>query len=276
MEGRVEFDINAALKNYLDDPATIPTPGADGALQDCESDPESLTAVLVNSVLNPIVEAIAESPEALNRSATFDSLQFLLKCAPISLTPEQRFPLELYSELFNLSRFGSIVPSNAISKLMDTIVSGLATEAEIAHNDMETDEQEVIQPHKQLLEMYGFLLQWSIAVAEAKAAEKPTNAAPARGRGAKGAKSKTSTKDAEWDSTAQLQPALDVMSKVLKLKLSKIFVTTSERDTFVQLFTRAVYLVFESEARTKSTTIRMHAIKVLCIAVKHHGHAFGK
>lgn len=68
---------------------------------------------------------------------------------------------------------------------------------------------------------------------------------------------------------------MDVMSKVLKLKLARIFVTTSERDTFVSLFTRPVYLILESEARVKNNTIRMHTFKVLCIAVKHHGHAFG-
>jgi condensin complex subunit 1 len=52
-------------------------------------------------------------------------------------------------------------------------------------------------------------------------------------------------------------------------------VTTSERDTFVSLFTKPVYIVLESEQRVKVTPVRMHLFKVLCIAVKHHGHAFG-
>ncbi|KAI7577971.1 hypothetical protein KC343_g21547, partial [Hortaea werneckii] len=69
--------------------------------------------------------------------------------------------------------------------------------------------------------------------------------------------------------------ALDSMTKVMKLKLAKVFVTTSERDTFISLFTRPVYQILESEQRVKSTAIRMHAFKVLCIAVKHHGHAYG-
>ena len=43
MGDQVDFDVNDALKHYLSDPATIATPEADGALQDCESDPESLT-----------------------------------------------------------------------------------------------------------------------------------------------------------------------------------------------------------------------------------------
>ncbi|KAL8722666.1 MAG: hypothetical protein Q9225_000898 [Loekoesia sp. 1 TL-2023] len=251
MADHMEFDINEALKHYLSDPATVPTPEADGVLVDCENDPESLTSGLINGVLNPIVDSIAENPDALTRSSSFDSLQFLLKSV-------------------------SLLPNHSLSKILDLVVSGLSSEAENIHNESEAEEQETVQHHKQLLEMYGFLLQWSISAVEVKAAEKPANAAPARGRGAgKGAKSKTNTKDGAWDSTAQLQTALETMCRVMKLKLAKIFMTTSERDTFVGLFTRSVYLVLESEQRIKNTALRMHAFKVLCIAVKHHGHAFG-
>ena len=278
MEDRVNFDINDSLKHYLSDPATVPTSEADGALVDCENDPEALTGGLINSVLNPIVEAIAENPEALTRSSVFDSLQFLLKCAPISLISEQNYPSEPEpeSELFQLSRSTALLPSHSLSKILDVIVSGLSAEADTIHNDLETDEQDTVQHHKQLLEMYGFLLQWTISAVETKAAEKPPSGAPAKGRGAgRGGKAKAVGKDGTWDSASQLQAALDTMCKVLKLKLGKVFMTTSERDTFIGLFTRPVYLVFESEQRTKTTAIRMHAFKVLCIAVKHHGHAFG-
>ncbi|MCJ1399334.1 Condensin complex subunit [Xylographa trunciseda] len=276
MENRVSFDINDALKYYLSDPATVATPEAEGALVDCENDPESLTSGLINSILNPIVEAIAENPEALARISIFDSLQFLLKCAPTSLLSQQNYPYEPDSELFKLSRSTALLPPHSLSKILDVIVSGLSTEADIIHNELETDEPDAVQHHKQLLEMYGFLLQWSISAVETKAAEKPASGAPARARGAgKGAKAKAVAKDGVWDSTSQLQSALDTMCKVLKLKLAKVFMTTSERDTFVGLFTRPVYLVFESEQRTKNTVIRMHGFKVLCIAVKHHGHAFG-
>ncbi|KAL8756051.1 MAG: hypothetical protein Q9184_004623 [Pyrenodesmia sp. 2 TL-2023] len=251
MAEQMEFDINDALKHYLSDPATVPTPEADGTLVDCVNDPDSLTSGVINGVLNPIVDSIAENPDALTRSSSFDSLQFLLKSV-------------------------SLLPTHALSKILDLIVSGLSLEAEIIHNESETEEQETVRHHKQLLEMYGFLLQWSISAVEVKAAEKPANAPPTRGRGVgKGAKSKSSTKDGSWDSIAQLQVALETMCKALKLKLAKIFMTTSERDTFVGLFTRSVYLILESEQRIKNTALRMHAFKVLCIAVKHHGHAFG-
>lgn len=275
MKDQAAFDVNEALKHYLSDPATIATPEADGALQDCENHPESLTSGLINGVLNPIVDSIAENPEALTRSSIFDSLQFLLKCAPNFLPSEHSFPSDPDSELFQLSRSASLLPTHSLSKIFDLIVSGLSSEADIVHNELETVEQDAFRHQRELLEMYAFLLQWSISVVEVKAAEKPSGA-PVKGRGVgKGAKAKAGAKEGSWDSTAQLQTALDIMCKVLKLKLGKIFVTTSERDTFVGLFTRPVYLILESEQRIKSTALRMHAFKVLCIAVKHHGHAFG-
>lgn len=77
-----DFDVNAALKAYLDDPQSIITAEADAALVDCESDSEAYTPGLVNSVLNPIADAIGENPEAITQASNLDSLQFLLKYAP--------------------------------------------------------------------------------------------------------------------------------------------------------------------------------------------------
>lgn len=242
----INFDLQDALKHYMSDPSSIATPEADSNLVDCENDPESLTNSLINTVLNPIVDSVAENPDAITRSSSFDSLQFLLKSV-------------------------SALPTHALSKIFDLVVSGLSAEADIINNDLESDEQELIAHHKQLLEIFGFLLQWTMAAVETKASEKST-APVARGRGK--AKPKGNAKDATWDSSAQLQTALDTMCKVLKLKLGKIFLTTSERDAFVGLLTKPVYMVLESETRVKSTAIRMHAFKVLCIAVKHHGHGY--
>ncbi|KAK8014880.1 condensin complex subunit 1 [Apiospora arundinis] len=248
----INFDINDALKHYMSDPASVATPEADSSLVDCENDPESLTNSVINPVLNSIVDAVAENPDSITKAAYFDSLQFLLKCT-------------------------QFLPTHALSKIFDLIMSGLAAEADAINQDLENpDEQEIIAHHKALLEVYGFLLQWAIACVETKAAEKSSAAPVSRARG-KGAKAKAAAgkdKDGNWDSAAQLQTALDVMSKVLKLKLGKIFLTTSERDTFIGLLTRPVYMILESEQRTKNTAIRMHGFKVLCIAVKHHGHGY--
>lgn len=277
MDERINFDINNALKEYLSDPAAIATPEASAELVDCENDPESLTAALINSALNPVVDSIAENPDAITRSYNFDTLQFLLKCAPtVSLSQLNKYTTEPDCELFKLSRSTSYIPPSTLSKILDVLVSGVSTEADLAHADLEADEQDSIQHHKLLLEAFAFLLQWTVAAIETKAAEKPASSTAPRGKGGKGGKKSGANKDGNWDASAQLQTALDVMSKVLRLKVSRVFVTTSERDTFISLFTRSVYLILESEARVKNTIIRMHCFRVLCIAVKHHGHAFGK
>lgn len=82
MEDRIQFDINESLKYYLSDPTSVPTLEAAPELLDYETDPDQLTAPLIDNVLNTIVDGVAESPEGLARSSFFDSLQFLLKCVP--------------------------------------------------------------------------------------------------------------------------------------------------------------------------------------------------
>ncbi|EXJ89807.1 condensin complex subunit 1 [Capronia epimyces CBS 606.96] len=273
MEDQVEFDINEALKLYLSDSATIPTPDASPELQDCENDPESLTDSLVSHVLDPVADLISESPEGLMKSSAFDTIQFLLKCAPSHPLSSTQCSQEPQAELFLPSRQSSVLSTQCLSKILHLIVSGLATAADVASHDIENDEQETLSHHKRLLEMYAFILQWSISSVEAKALEKSATA-PAR-RGGKGAKAKSAAKDDVWDSSSQIQGAMDVMCRVMKLKLNRIFQTTSDRDTFINLFTRSVYLIMESEARVKITAVRMFCFKVLCVAVKHHGHALG-
>lgn len=276
MEDRIQFYINESLKYYLSDPQSLPTPDADPELLDCETDPDQLSTAQIDNVLNPVVDAVAENPEGLARQPFFDSLQFLLKYAlfPTNSPKTARFDRS-DSELLIFYRYSQFLPARSLSKILDLIVSGLSVEADIIHGDLESDEPDGIQHHKQLLEMYGFLLQWALSAVEVKAAEKSAEAAPAR-RGAGKPKSKATTKDNIWDWSLQIQISMEIMCKVMKLKLGRIFLTTSDRDTFINLFTRSVYLILENEQRVKSTTIRMHAFKVLCIAVKHHGHAFGK
>jgi condensin complex subunit 1 len=272
-----DFDVNAALKAYLDDPQSISTPEADQALLECENDADAFTPGLINSVLNPIAEAIGENPEAVLQSSILDSLQFLLKCAP-TVPPNQQPALSSQRnhtdcELFARCRQVSFIPSTSLSKLLELIISGLGAEAETVHHEEQDGETETAH-HKQVLETFAFLLQWCISAVETKSAEKPASATAGRAKKG-GPKSKAAQKDGSWDPSAQLQIAMETMAKVMKLKLAKIFVTTSERDTFISMFTRPVYLLLESETRVKNTSIRMHVFKVLCVAIKHHGHAYG-
>jgi condensin complex subunit 1 len=79
MDSSIDFDINDALKRYLNDPSQIECPEADSRLIECDDDSEALNNALINNVLNPIIDAVAESPEALSRTTFFDSTQYLLR-----------------------------------------------------------------------------------------------------------------------------------------------------------------------------------------------------
>ena len=79
MDGKVVFDLNESLKFYLSDPTTIPTPEAATLFSDCENDPEALIDGIIDDGLIPIIDAIAENPDAVACGANLDSLQFLLK-----------------------------------------------------------------------------------------------------------------------------------------------------------------------------------------------------
>ncbi|KPI44556.1 Condensin complex subunit 1 [Cyphellophora attinorum] len=262
MEGAVEFDINESLKLYLSDPASIQTSEASAQLTDCENDPDSLTPGLIDGALEPIQDALVESPENILRPEP---------STPYNFYSSSRISV-IHTDLFAHPRSSSLLPPQSLSKILEIIVSGLATVSDNANADIENDEQDALPHHKKLLEAYAFLLQWTIAAVEAKAAEK-AHAAPAR-RG-KGSTKKTASKGGVWESAAQIQAAMDIMCRAMRLKLNRIFETTSDRDTFINLFTRSIYLIMETEARMKITAVRMFCFKVLCVAVKHHGHAIG-
>lgn len=124
-----------------------------------------------------------------------------------------------------------------MTKLMDVIVSGLNSQAEVLASELESPGAESLESFRKPLEIYSFLLLWIITSAEAFTTHK-NNASvreSTRGKQGKGKQSAAAKEQAaQWDCTPQLQTAFDVMCKVLKLKLAKVWTLTSEKDTFVR------------------------------------------
>ncbi|KAK9473298.1 armadillo-type protein [Dipodascopsis tothii] len=211
------------------------------------SDPASLVSRSLqesdaDDALDVIIDAIAMDPAEIGAESHFDMLQEILYLYP------------------TLSQRSTV-------KLADLIISGLSGQADISKQLIENDEHEMFGRQRRLLEMYSFLLHWAVTAVEQAFAEQVP-------------RSRTRNKNTAQDDSKvvkevanQLQNFLDVMCKVQKLKLSKLFLTTSERDLFVSLFTRPAYIILENEQQAKNLPLRMHAFKVLCIAIKHNGHA---
>lgn len=128
-----------------------------------------------------------------------------------------------------------------MSKLLDSISSGLATQVDATVRDVEQEDQQTFMSHKLPLEMYAFLLQWFVSAAEkvkAPAEEEPATPAPARARKGRGGKTATARTPAakrreSWTWIDQIPTTLALIGKALRLKTHRIWTTTSERDAFI-------------------------------------------
>jgi condensin complex subunit 1 len=168
-----------------------------------------------------VVEAVAESLDAVTNPDNFNIYRSLLKHA-------------------------DAVPGTVMSKLLNSISSGMLTQVEAALRDIEQEDQQSCMAHKMLLEMYAFLLQWFVIVAEkVKGSSDEDNPIPVpapaksrRGRGGKTATSRSATgrgavRNEAWTWVDHIPPTLALISKVLRLKTQKIWTTTAERDNFI-------------------------------------------
>jgi condensin complex subunit 1 len=161
------------------------------------------------------VRAIAESFEAVTSPDTFDILRSFLKSV-------------------------DAVPGILINKLLDVIMSGFAAEVDAAAHDIDHEDQQTSAGHKGPIEMYAFLLNWSARSMEKVNVpdEDAPTAAPAKsrkGRGGKATQPRAGAKNkaTEWSWKDQIVPVLTLIGKVLKLKTSKIWTVSAERDTFI-------------------------------------------
>lgn len=133
-----------------------------------------------------------------------------------------------------------------MSKLLDSISSGLQAELDSTLRDVETGDQNSYLSHKTPLEMFAFLLSWFVTAAEKVKVSEDDNMPPVaasksrRGRGGKTGASRATTsrtagkKGEAWTWEDQIPPTLALISKILtRLQTQRIWTTTAERDTFV-------------------------------------------
>ena len=168
------------------------------------------------------MEAVADSSSAITDEQVFDIYRCLLKHA-------------------------DAVSGSVMSKLLDSISSGLLAELEATIRDVELGDQQSYMAHKTPLELYAFLLQWFVTAAEkVKATEDgdaPPPAAATKGRRGRGGKAgagrgagrgAASKKNELWTWQDQIPATLALIVKVLRLQTQRIWTTTAERDDFLK------------------------------------------
>ncbi|KDQ52062.1 hypothetical protein JAAARDRAFT_62069 [Jaapia argillacea MUCL 33604] len=226
-----------------------------------EHDIRNSDASDISALLEGAVEAVAESSDAITDPQVFDVYRSLL-------------------------RYADALQGPLMSKLLDSISSGLAAQLESTLHDLDNEDQQTAVSHKAPLEMYAFLLQWFVSAAEkVKGAgeEEDAPAVPVKGRKGKGGKAggKAGTsrgtaakQKGEWTWAHQIPPTLALISKILqRLRTQRIWTTTAERDTYITCLTRPAYHLTISEQYMKTESIRLGVYKVICLAVKHHSHS---
>jgi len=185
-----------------------------------EGGKKSVSPRVLTNVLIAAVEAVADSSDNIAEPEVFDAYRSLLK-------------------------HSNMVPGPIMSKLLDSISSGLQAELEATQRDIDTGDQQTYMSHKRPLEMYAFLLNWFVTAVEKVKVPEEGDGAPApksrKGKGGKATTSKASGRagakkaDTTWTWREQIIPTLVLISKLLhRLQTQRIWTTTAERNTFVK------------------------------------------
>ncbi|GJJ15002.1 hypothetical protein Clacol_009273 [Clathrus columnatus] len=226
----------------------------------------------------------------MDRAAVIDLLEDMfdeVAVESISQSSDAIIDEEVFDTYRSLLKGLDTLPNTALNKLLDSITSGLLSEVESTQRTLDSPEEaSSVAEHKKPLEYYAFLLQWFVLsadkVSEAQKAQAPPSPAPGKRKGA-GPKGKKKAPtgggiddgSGPWTWEPHISHTLAVISKVLRLKTHRVWVTAPERDAFINCITRPAYYITESEVYMKSNDIRLGVYKVICLAVKHHGHGFG-
>lgn len=79
---------------------------------------------------------------------------------------------------------------------------------------------------------------------------------------------------ASWKANCtQVENCLDAVVNVLKVELHKIFITTPERDLYLDIYIRPIFHLMEIPERMKQAAIKMYMFRAVSMAVKLHGQA---
>lgn len=203
--------------------------------------------------LNVIIDQLAVSPEQID--AIPDSLEALIDlCHDFPhLTPKLQTQLSylISSSLSNLSKD---IKANLSSNVNFTEIGGL------------------IPQWKRHLEEYGYLIQVLLTFLQDelhKVSSQSTNL----NRSAKNSKNDSANVELFKRDCNQMENLLESITKLLEINLSKIFQTTPEKDLFIGLFTRPLFVLLEIEPVTKVSSLKMFIQRILAMCVKNHGQS---
>lgn len=164
------------------------------------------------------IEAVAEQSENITDERIYDTYRVILNNA-------------------------SQVPLHLMRKVSDTLTSAIVVEVDAAISDLDQADVEGLASHKRPLEIYAFLIDlFAISIEKVRNPEddpaSPVKPKGRRGRGGKAGAGRAKTAAAKNQDTStwmdDIPGFLEALAKVLKFKISRIWTTPTERDTFIK------------------------------------------
>lgn len=214
------------------------------------SDKRSFAAVEnPSSELNRVIDRLAVSPEQLDSDEdTLESLIDLCHGFP-------HLPVKLQTQLCYL-----------IASSLSNLAHEIRTNIDGNSNNHEVIE--FLSQWKRHLEEYGYLTHVLLSFLQEDVHIAATQSTTL-GRG--GSKKTTTTgPSAELfkRSCIQIESIAESIIKVLDINLSKLFQTTPEKDLFIGLFTKPLYVLIEVEAAIKVSSLKFLIQKIIAMSVK--------
>lgn len=163
---------------------------------------------------------------------------------------------ELLEDIIDLTHGFLKLDQNHQKQLAYLIPSSMGAVAQHIHHSIEAgDFVDSVDHFKAVLERYGYLTYVLLVYLskEDYALGKSKN-------------------NAKWKANCvQVEDALVAINEVLKIKLQLVFVTTPEKNAFLELFMRPTFRLTEMPERVKVALIRMYIFKNVALAAKNHG-----
>ncbi|KAI9271447.1 non-SMC mitotic condensation complex subunit 1 [Sporodiniella umbellata] len=182
----------------------------------------------------------------------------------VEVSSENIADLVVFDKIRSFLKYFAYIQPRWLARLFDIVLSAFRIEIKSTSDDLEKDERESFSNHRHYLELYGYLIHWFLNSAEENATISKT-----------AKKSKSDQNDLKtFDWSNQKLKAFDTASWLLDLKLGKLWTVAPERTTFITLFTKPAYQLFENPVSAKSSRVKERVFRILGLCVKFYEHSF--
>ncbi|KAL6942293.1 hypothetical protein ACO0QE_003462 [Hanseniaspora vineae] len=227
---------------------------------------EGLQLENAQSDLNEIIDKLALSPaDQIEDEEVFDTLLDLCHAfANLNLKQQTQLTYSLGSSIVNLSK-----------SIQRVLLSG---------QNKQSDDEDIslgdwLLLSKSQLQKFGYLIHVCLTFLQLQLLRSNSSATSTSSRKRGGANSSSHGGNQEdyqniyRNSCSQLEGLLEIIIRLCELNLSKIFQTSLEKDQFLSLFLKPVYLFLEIENLVKVHSIKFLTTKLICVAVKMHNQS---